>query len=176
MGTAVSVWVSDDLKRRMGKVKGQVNWSAVASEAFDRKLGEIAATKRKKTMKDVVDRLRASDLEHATDQEKQGRVDGYEWAKHRAQTHELRRLDEYKAEVGTPWPRLFDSGNSQYDAGGLFCSFIYPLIDEDYERAAEQADEFWRAQGRECSGIEMEYAYGFAEGALDLWYEVKDQL
>ena len=37
--------VTKDLKRSMDKVAGQVNWSAVAAEAFEIKLAEIASAK-----------------------------------------------------------------------------------------------------------------------------------
>jgi hypothetical protein len=51
----MNIWVPDDLKRRMDKVKkAGVNWSQVASRAFEVKLGEIAAQKEKKAMSDVV--------------------------------------------------------------------------------------------------------------------------
>ena len=47
-----------ELKKRMDKVKEDVNWSALACRAFEQKLAEVASKKENKTMNDVITRLR----------------------------------------------------------------------------------------------------------------------
>ena len=48
--TRTTISVPADLKGRMNKVKEDVNWSALACQAFQGKLAEIAAKKERKTM------------------------------------------------------------------------------------------------------------------------------
>jgi hypothetical protein len=51
----MTVYVPDDLKRRMDEVEG-ANWSAVACEAFDAKLANTISTRRAKPMSETMSR------------------------------------------------------------------------------------------------------------------------
>ena len=80
-----------ELKARMDKVQG-VNWSAVASEAFERKLLELASKKEAKGMDEVIARWKAAAQLEANRDYQEGRELGEKWAKDKATPRQLRRL------------------------------------------------------------------------------------
>lgn len=167
----MTVYVPDELKSRMDKTKEPVNWSSLACEAFERKLGEIAQRKKEKTMEDVIQRLKASKLEDTSDQHRQGYEDGIDWAKHRASARELRRLSkELVRGVEDSFP-----DSDTYDPGQAFFRLL--VSENDFDR--RDSDEFWETnagdEGESLSG-EVEYVRGFAEGALEVWNEVEDKI
>jgi hypothetical protein len=70
MRTSISVPLA--LKKRMDAAKEQINWSAIACRAFEEKLAEIASRKRRKTLDDVIQRLRGSKQKEEDEQYKIG--------------------------------------------------------------------------------------------------------
>ena len=86
-----TVWVSDELMERMEKANKteDVNWSQVAATAFEVKLAEVAARKEKKTMEDVIQRLKASKLKAESNDYREGNEAGIEWAKGKAEWFDL---------------------------------------------------------------------------------------
>ncbi len=167
-----SVYVSDDLKRRMDKVKNE-NWSAVAAAAFERRLGEIAKQKEKKTMEDVIQRLRASDLEAQSEQARSGHEAGQEWAKGTAEATELRRLAKYmenSENQGT------FSGYKDQEAAQLFYDAVMLPSGESSEWS--DVTDFWEdTLGLSADDYRnSDFVDGFAEGALEVWREVQDKL
>lgn len=161
------IWVSDDLRRRMDGVTG-VNWSQTASEAFERKLGEIAASKRRKTMKDVVQRLRASKLAVDSEEASEGYKAGQEWAKDQAGAKQLELLNRHMMEGGFVQP----DGNA-YGGAENFLFVIQPEHNGD----RQQAMFFWdEALGDQDELPSDRFVQAFAEGALALWREVENQL
>ena len=58
----MNISVPDNLKDHMDGAEESVNWSKVASRAFEIELGEIAKRKKVKDMNSVVQRLKASKL------------------------------------------------------------------------------------------------------------------
>lgn len=171
----LNVYVPDDLKRRMDKVKEPVNWSSLACEAFERKLGEIAEKKKVKAIDDVVQRLRASKIEDVSDLQKQGHDDGVDWAKHRATARELRRLDKVVQDCRGIGKAFNVVGSSAYCSGDHFVMAV--MGDEQFSR--EDSYAFWETNaGRESEELqgEADYVCGFAEGALEVWNEVQDKI
>jgi hypothetical protein len=171
-----TISVPADLKKRMDAATEQINWSAVACRAFEQRLAEIAASKEKKTMNDVIQRLRAS-LGRADDQtykagEKAGRI----WAKGRAEVEELRNLERYRNRCGHEWDSLFvEETNCAYSRAELLFFEIHPK--ENGDRSA--CHHFWQpiTDDDETTDIDQSaFLKGFAEGALDVWHEVKDKL
>ena len=59
----MNISLSQGLKRRMGVMKDEVNWSAIAARAFEEKLAAIATAKEKKSMDDVEAPLPSSHAE-----------------------------------------------------------------------------------------------------------------
>lgn len=177
MGIRMSVYMSDDLKKRMEAVKEPVNWSALACAAFEHKLGEIAQRKQVKNMKDAIQRLRASMLEEGSENRKRGRDDGADWAEHRAAAKELKRLDAAVQNVLSVFDDLFhvDDDNSAYSSGECFVMCLLP--DGRFDR--DDSSDFWATNvGDEAEELsrEPDYVCGFAEGALEFWRVAKGSL
>lgn len=168
-----NLYVLDSLKKRMDKAKRYVNWSKVAQAAFEQKLGELAQQKEIKKMSDVIQRLRASKLESDSDVEKQGRNDGREWAMHTAKAVELERLDSAKANRLQDWDYAFDG---ETWPGMVFFRFLRAESEEFHH---DEPRDFWAAaSGDDHARLSDDAAYvaAFADGALQVWSEVSDQL
>lgn len=172
--TNISVPVA--LKARMEKTKEAVNWSAVACEAFERKLDEIQARKEVRKMDDVIERLRASKRQSAHKTAGEGAEAGRQWAKHRAEAIHLERLDRMRGRSGHYWDQTFDDnvGQSAYSGAELFVFAIEP--EHDKNRTA--ASDFWGEElGDEWRGIAVgNYVQAFADGALEIWDEVSGKI
>jgi len=174
MPARISIYLADDLRRRMDKVKG-VNWSAVAAEAFERKLGELAAQKQEKKMEDVIQRLRASKLEDDSEIVAQGRHDGHAWAKDGATAAELKRLAKYMDRFEAALQGEQFTCGSESDA---YCGaerFVFE-IDPNAGNDRMVASDFWEGVTGENEYPDNEYVQAFAEGAMALWSEVADKL
>jgi hypothetical protein len=171
-----TISVPPTLKSQMDAVEESVNWSAVACRAFEAKLAEIAAKKEQKSMDDVITRLRASMRRVEDEQYRQGTQCGREWVEDRAEANDLIRLERWKARVGWEWDQLFsrDDQNNAYSMAELLVFEIWP--EDDGDRSTAQS--FWEeALGDDTSAVDdPQFVKGFAEGALELWDEIKDKL
>ena len=91
----MNVYVPEALSKRMKAVRGEINWSEVAQQAFEQKLGELAATKLIPDMTDTIDRLRASRAKTTNNKTAAGREAGEAWAKSHAEYDQLERLASF---------------------------------------------------------------------------------
>ena len=176
MVTRMNISVPDKVKKRMDKVRGPVNWSATAVEAFERKLGEIAARKEKKKMTDVIQRLRASKLEGDQESKQSGHAAGESWASHRAEAAELKCLWRFcecaKSEYGSVYECL-TVGESAFPPGEVLFYAIFPEHDKDREYSLE----FWEGYSDgEDVALDASFVAGFAEGAVSVWKQVESEL
>jgi hypothetical protein len=175
-----TITVPQDLKRRMDAMKEQVNWSALACRAFEEKLAEIASKKERKTMDDVIQRLRVSKQQMESEDLKAGEQAGRYWAQNRASARELenleRFLDRLDHEPSYGRNEFFsDYGSSGYSTAEHLYFELYP---ED-NQILDGAKEFWEgALGEEGQHhlASDDFLRGFAEGAEAVWLEVKDKL
>jgi hypothetical protein len=162
------------LKKRMDEVAGQVNWSAVAARAFEEKLSEIASRKEKKTMSDVIQRLRASKRRAEDQAYRSGEADGRNWASSRAEVPELQALEGLRDSRGGDWDGwVEDNDSSDFSAAERL---VFVLQPESQNRTT--ASEFWRAildRNTELAN-DPSYVKGFIEGALGIWDRVKEEL
>ena len=150
-----------------------VNWSEVACRAFEVKLGELSSMKVEKNMKDVVARLRASKIAADSEGYQAGFSKGEKWASEDAEVHELRRLEKLKATVQY-WDDWFEiNGTNAYASHELLYSEI-----AGYERPdrSEAAEFFDYVGANEEDMYDPAYVRGFAEGALSVWDDVKEQI
>jgi hypothetical protein len=180
--TRTSISVPPDLKARMDAVDEPVNWSAVACRAFEAKLAEIATRKGVREMKDVVQRLRASQQQAEDKSYKEGFEAGKEWAMREAEAPELRRLASLKQRLRHDWEYAMfstDEHTSAYGPAERLLFAVQPDTDGDRQLAAER----WAGMLIGCSednaerlACDGEFVHGFAEGALDVWSEVENQL
>ena len=172
-----TISVHPDIKDQMDAVQEEVNWSAVASRAFENQLAEIAARKEKKDMKDIVTRLRASKRQAEDAQYKAGSEAGREWAGDTAEADDLQRLERWADHTRNDedWDALFAQGNSR---DGEIAEHVVSAIWADEEPDYYSVKEFWeQALGDDTSAKDdPSFVKGFVEGALALWDEVKNQL
>jgi len=170
--TTISVPV--DLRKRMNAVK-DVNWSAVACRAFESELAEIASRRVKKTMEDLIQRLRASKQESGNEQYKQGDAIGEEWATSVAEAQELGRLERLRDRAGRDWSQCLHGPSAPLSTAEWLYVAMHP---EDADRSDAQyfwesaiVDDAWESLVEDVSFLD-----GFVHGALRVWLEVKDQL
>jgi hypothetical protein len=165
-----------DLKRRMDKVADQANWSAVAAQAFEIKLGEIAATKEKMNMNDVIQRLRALNFGETSQVYKTGQEVGQEWAKENAGPSELRRLDEWKASMDAEG-MFCKSPTSPFIAAYSMADALYFSMSPENDNDRDASHEFWESVGASNDQqSDSDFIEGFCEGARDIWIAVKDKI
>ena len=108
---------------------------------------------------------------------------GEEWAKDDAGAHHLMRLADAreKAVSDSDWKLCFGVGPGvfcKYDSGERFFFIIDPPERDD--RCAD-AEQFWSYYALDddtslAHDKEGTYVLAFAEGALSVWNEVKDQV
>jgi hypothetical protein len=155
-----TITLPHDLKKRMDAVREQVNWSATAAAAFEAKLLEIESRKDVKTMKETIERLKASKRKEEEEMLKLGREAGLEWAMKKAEYIDLERLANHKV-------------RSAFDGEDFFAEIRY----EDWKQG-RKADAFWESVlGDSAYRAESNsFIQGFIAGALEVWNDVKEQL
>jgi hypothetical protein len=165
-----TITVPTSLKRRMKRVGDCVNWSSVASRAFESKLAELEDQQEVDTMKDAVERLRR--LKHgAADNEalEAGRHAGRDWAMCTAGPDQLERLDAFRSDMADDaWNALFvdDKGWRELAA----------RIDPRIASKPPRQKKLWRDILGDIGPARPEFFRGFAEGAIEVWRQVRDQL
>jgi hypothetical protein len=174
-----TVSITLDLKRRMDKVADQVNWSAAAAQAFEQKLAELSAKKEKKTMQDVIQRLRGSKQQTFDKTYRKGEQLGRQWAMDRAGAAALRELEMWvERKAGTDWESfLGESEKKGWDLALGFYMNTHP--EENGPGGGSASDLFWRQLVDEDDlylSQQPDFLRGFANGSLAIWREVKDQL
>ena len=126
-------------------------------------------------MNEVIDRLRASKSEGENELHNQGKLCGEEWSQSSAEYHELERLCKCRNDWGQDWDKLFTGHVSGYR-----CSPVLAIADAIL--ATEEGDaheEFWKqAIGENWRWLTSNPAFlgGFADGALEVWDQVADQI
>lgn len=125
---------------------------------------------------------RPQDSKRETGREKfrNGHAVGQDWAKRRADTIELERLDQLYADRTNDsvctWEVFFsESGGSAYSNAEI----LYFALCPEYENDRDAAADFWEreiADGNADFLGDGEWLRGFAEGGLEVWWEVKEQL
>ena len=172
-----SVSVPASLKKRMDKVKDEVNWSAIACRAFEEKLAEIASNKEKKNMSDVINRLRASKAEAEAESYRDGAKLGTAWATNTARVRELKRF----ARMRDDWAECWDCGNFETDGTCAWAAYerVYFYLEPDDDGDRTLAKEFWEmatGEENEHNLMDADFLRGFVEGSLTVWDEVSDKL
>lgn len=179
----MTIYVGDDLRKRVDRVKTPVNWSLVARDAFEIKLGEIAAQKGKKVMQDVIDRLSASKVECEDVSYKEGFEAGESWAKDSAKFSELKNLETVASwESAREYDRRDQANFRDRDpcVAVFFLRDIEPGKYDDDQSAYSTAQEWLGILGfgedSESRCNDGSFWQGFEDGALSVWRDVKDKV
>jgi hypothetical protein len=167
-----TISISDDLKKRMDRVKEPVNWSAIAAEAFELKLGELARNRKEKVMDNVIERLRASKIQRVNAVERLGHEAGKTWAANFAEYDELERI----AEIDTS---EWFAGEPMAPYG--WCDYLAFTIlgTSQDEHDGTVAQDFWdRAVGdsRDPRLASEKFLEGFIDGAAAVYRKVESKI
>ena len=172
-----TISIADELKRRMDGVLVDVNWSAIAAEAFERKLREIARNQEESMdMEAVIARLRASKGARGLDEFALGEARGTEWAMRVAEFAELRRLERSFDVTGMVMDWVKGTGSALGWAEQL--AFTTMPMGTLGSHTRQDAADFWERAGVIEPGhlTHMEFLRGFAHGAMAIYNSVKDKV
>jgi hypothetical protein len=170
----INLSISDDLKCRMDEVENEgVNWSALAAQAFESKLAELVTKRGARSMREVIARLRAAKHKHRHGASARGREAGTAWASNFARPEHLEALDDLINSGGTDY--FADDPDQDYPPAERF---YYEVIEPDHEGKRRAAMRWWSQnfEGLDEAGPSGEDVTGFAEGALTIWEQVKDEI
>lgn len=172
----MNISVPRDLKARMDKVKGPVNWSAVAAQAFEAKLLELESQRREvKDMEEVLARLKAAAAVEENEDYQAGLRAGEEWAKRDATPKQLRRVAIWAQGNRSDWWDVDSTGwLAPFGATDYFAFAATP--DRNGDR--DFPEEFWqKALGDDAGRVnDADFFHGFGDGAVALWERVSDKL
>jgi hypothetical protein len=165
-----------ELKKEMDEVPEEVNWSAVAAEAFRRKLTQLQSEREATTMEEVIGRMRADEKLNDDAMHKEGRQAAEQWVmKRRAKPKELRRLDKAMEPFDHSsgyYVSVMANGMNRGPAVGI----ARDLFGDKYD-----ASLFWKGviglgdDWRETAD-DVNFADGFVEKAMELWEQIEPKL
>ncbi|HWB08412.1 MAG TPA: hypothetical protein VG826_04280 [Pirellulales bacterium] len=177
-----TITVPHNLKQRMLQVSG-VNWSAVACDAFERKLSESSKRESERAMSempqfdDAIERLRRLKNLPPTSENPQDFEAGYQWGRRWAMAtatpQELDRLERFCDEARDNW----SSGSKEIMKRIALAVTGIELRDRRTEVPAVLR-QFWpvRVGLPEKPGDCSTFARGFCDGAVGFWNEAKDKI
>jgi cell pole-organizing protein PopZ len=183
----MTISVPKAVKAKMDAEEG-VNWSAVATRAFEAKLLELLASRKEvHTMNDVIARLTAAAELEANEEYQAGLEAGRAWAKEKATPKQLRRLAKYIEDLEDPDPGFWWEVNDvRWVLDGISATYslaeaVWPdckADPPDCKKDPTGPGRFWKqALGDDAGRVEdRDFFRGFGEGAVKLWNEVKDML
>jgi len=175
--TRMNISVTRDLKARMDALKAPPNWSAIAAQAFQAKLLELASKKETTSMKDVIERLQAAKELDANNDYQAGLKAGREWAEKEASPKQLQRVTDYvesSDQDGFNWWDSEAAWLAPFGAADNFALAALGVGRDDRDAPAE----FWeQVLGDDaCLIKDDDFFHGFGDGAAEVWNEVKGQV
>jgi hypothetical protein len=185
----LSITLPTDLRRQMRRLDGEVNWSAVAAEAFQRKLEELKAVPRSEPESPArlrTERLDGTSMEEGIEDPKllrerdlrRGREGGRIWAENEATPAWFARLEAVAGRVR----EFCVNGDFSEDAVEL----LTPLLDDLFLRFVGKRD--WNRQTWLWSRFDSvqhtfpdpsappAYIQGFVLGAMDVWEKSREKV
>jgi hypothetical protein len=167
----LNVYVPDALRKRMREFDDQVDWSPIACLAFAQKLAELAAKKGKKTMKETIDRLRASKMEG--EEERDWYEAGWTWGSERAEWAELERVQEWEFSVDAVWTKEGGLSHMPPNAatGKGWLEHVFPGV-----KGAAGERAFWKKWGVGGAVPTADQLLSFHSGALRVYETAEEEL
>jgi hypothetical protein len=169
----MTITVPADLKARMDDAGAEINWSAVASRAFEERLTEIASSRKEKTMNEVVQRLRGSLKTEENRSFQMGRNDGRRWAEDLAEVHHLWTLENLSKKL--PEKKDWEDALKKHKWNFDWLWWEFDPQFRNHPALKKFEDQFRMADDDRAINLPS-YVHGFVEGGLSLWREVKDKL
>jgi hypothetical protein len=174
-----NISVPRELKARMDKVKAPPNWSAIAADAFWRKLLELESQKEVSNLDDVIARLKAANELESNQSYQDGVAAGKTWTEQKAAPRELRALANLSEEAerdsraGDFFLTTYES--SQGIAQGLY-EGLHPRYKDIHWVDVEGFWEYVLGDGGRDLIEDVDFARGFCTGALEVWKKVEDKI
>jgi hypothetical protein len=169
----MTISVPRQVKEQMDAAAEKVNWSAIATKAFQAELLALESERQAKTMDEVVARLKAAAAIEANEDYQAGHEAGEAWAKEHATPKQLRRLEKLADDPQYDIESHLDIFANVLNRG--IANGLYEVIEPE----GEMCEAFWESvigdNGKEKMD-EEDFAKGFIEGALEVWDAVKDKL
>jgi hypothetical protein len=176
--TRMNVSVRREIKARMDAASASVNWSSVASQAFEAQLLKLESQREVATMQDVIDRLKAAAEIEENEEYQAGREAGERWAKEDATPKQLQRLEAYVTNNDNNTIGWWEIDSPCWNAPfGALDRFVFAVWTDRHEDR-DASDEFWEqalGDGKERIN-DCDFFHGFGDGAADLWRKVADKL
>ena len=170
-----NISIPRSVKEAMEAVQEPVNWSAIAVRAFQDELAELSAKKERKSMLDVVQRLRVSRRRADEARWNEGESCGRNWAMNEAEVESLTRLEDlYNRTEGHDWHWWFRPEVGAYAPDERLMHVIEPSTEHDRQAARERWQQIVGED--EFRTNDPDFVQAFAEAALAVWSEVKDQI
>lgn len=172
-----NVSIPAELKDQMDAVSKGVNWSAVAAEAFRRKLLEIDSSREAKTMDEVIERLRAAKKLEDSETYQEGHEAGVCWAKSEARPRQLRNLQKWHDGLQDSLEGSLELMGDEDAVFGIDTELAGIIEGNDLDRRG--GEEFWEVvlgEGGPERIAEGSFAHGFVEGALEVWAKVSRKI
>jgi hypothetical protein len=166
----MNISVPADLKKEMDRIKEDVNWSAVAAEAFREHLLRLSASRKGTKMEDVIARLKAATELEENEDFQAGHEIGERWAKSAAKPKQLGRLsDAFNSHEGL----FVGSPLAPYGWSDLVYNAIHGQMHDPSERSC-----FWENMTNENGALadDEDWLRGFCAGASEVWDQVADRL
>jgi hypothetical protein len=154
----ITLYVPDDLKARMDQSGDDLNWSAITQRAIRGAIITLTLKRNPTDMNAVIERLRASKQLADEANNLSGKECGAAWARETAEYDQLHRV----------WGALLA-------AAEIDVSSLHRLIDPENELDRAEWQEFWECHAGGATLTDA-FAAGFAEGANEVFEEVKDKL
>jgi hypothetical protein len=158
----MSIYIPDELKGRMDEAN-ELNWSAIAQAAFREAIATHNVT-RTENMNEAIERLRASKKRVEDQEYADGKTAGRRWAMNKAEYDVLERVAGLEASTVPINP-----------TDPLITSLEW-LIDPDKEKDDQQWRYFWEEVSGTIKRLGDCWAAGFADGAAEVFNEVKGKL
>jgi hypothetical protein len=158
----VSIYVTDDLKKRMDATGDAINWSNVAQPAF---LAALATHEHRRgpTMQTAIERLKASKAQYEAKQSADGKEAGRLWAANTATYEDLVKVSKIDLDGVLLDGVLLDAPSSM----------LFQALTDDGNLTPNDVAE-------NCFGEEAwpseDYVVAFIEGAQEFFDEIQDEI
>jgi len=196
-----TITVPNRLKERMKQAGAHVNWSAVACDAFEAKLEELGPMEEITSIDGALERMKSikDQVSSANEPHSDGTEAGKHWAMNHATPIQLERIEGLRNEMSN------DQWNDLMTSRDGFKELAKCIEPDPRPGRGHRPPPKRRRPGREGPpklrgrGMEMdhhgpgwereiwrsildrrpespEFFLGFADGALEIWKQIKDQL
>lgn len=168
----VTITVPGDLRKRMQSTAESVNWSAVATKAFEEKLAEVVAKRETQSLDDAVQRMRASRLASADG----AYADGFERGREFVTQHADWKFCEGLKGAMAEWTDARWAQAQQDGGAGAALELVLKRVDPQRFKAAKAVRGFLVDHVGDHLPSAVQFARGWCEGALSCFRQIEERV